>query len=151
MKRFLAAAALMAAPAWAMDPTASAPAVACDGWFHMDSIANPLEENTATYAEGEIRITLIFLWDQQEYQLAIMHPPRNELGGRQCSLIAVDEDTGFAEIRFQEREARYDPETGLTIIMPVRVEKGETEDEHWETFYININQQTGEVRYQAFS
>lgn len=149
MKQYLTlAAALFTAPAWAMDPTASAPAIECPANFGYLTIAEPWEENTATYANGDVRIALVFLVDHHQYMLAVLHPPLNEIGWRQCSLIAADPDTGFTKLLFDEHEASYDPEKGLSIRMPAQLDEDE---ESWVDMYININQQTGEVRYQVFS
>lgn len=143
---------LAATPALAMDPTASAPALPCPDGMELDSIVEPWQDNTASYAEGNVRIALIDLIEPAAaaYQLAVLHPPRDELGARQCHLIATGAHMGFAEIRFAERTASYDPATGLTISLPVRMETGDGPDQGWAQVAININQQTGEIRWQGF-
>lgn len=152
MKRFFAIAALMlGSPAFAMDTSASLPAIRCTADMSLESIAEPWADNTATYADGEVRIVLLFHVGLHEYQLAILHPPRTELGTRQCHLIAPAEDRGYAQMDFDRHRASYDAERGLIIQMPVQVDDSGEPGEGWSDYYININQQTGEVRYQGFS
>lgn len=143
--------AVLAAPALAMDPTASALAVACPAEMAIDSIVEPWDQNSASYANGDVRIALIDLIEPAAaaFQLVVLHPPRDELGGRQCHLVAPHEFQGFPEIRFDQREADYDPERGLVISMPIRIAPGHSEDEGWSLTAITINQRTGEVRFQG--
>lgn len=153
MKYALAlAATLIALPGWAMDPTASSPGIPCPARMGLEIIAEPWEENSASYMDGELRVALLFLLDQHEYQLALLHGPRTELGTRQCHLIAPGEAMGFQDIDFASHQVANDPEKGLTITVPVLLERGETSDDDlWADFFIQIDPQTGDVRYQAFS
>ncbi|MCF3973050.1 hypothetical protein [Paracoccus salsus] len=152
IRQIVTALALGAAPAMALDPTASAPAIPCPEGMELDAIVEPWEDNTASYANGAVRIALIDLIEPAAaaYQLAILHPPRDEMGARQCHLVATAAHIGFAEIRFAERTASYDPATGLTISMPIRMETGEGPQAGWALVAIRIDQQTGEVRFQGF-
>lgn len=143
---------IAAGPVLAMDPTASAPAIPCPDRMKLDWIAEPWDINIATYGRDDVQMMLLDLVEPADasFQLAILHPPRDELGRRQCHLIAPQAQTGFPGFIFEERSASYNPETGLTVSMPIQLWNGETPDEGWAQIFININQQTGEVRYQAF-
>lgn len=149
---FAALAIVLAGPALAMDPTASAEAVLCPPEMSLDAIVEPWEDNSAGYANGDVRVALLDMIEPAAaaFQLVILHPPRDELGGRQCHLIAPSPHMGFAEIRFAERQVSYDPAKGLTITLPIRIESGMGAEEGWSLTAIEINQQTGEVSYQSF-
>lgn len=149
----LLTAALLAAagPALAFDPAVPAAALACPNDMSLDAIVEPWEENTASYDEGRIRLALIDLIEPAAaaFQLVILHPPRDEVGGRQCHLIAPHEYVGFPDIAFDRREADEDPESGLIISLPIRITPGESPEDGWTLMAITINHQTGEIRYQG--
>lgn len=141
------AACLAAGPVLAADPPAVALAIPCPDGMELDSIVEPWDQNSAVYANGDVRIALIDLVEPAvaSYQLAVLHPPRDVLGARQCHLIARDQHTGFAAIDFGQRDVAYHPQTGLTIAMPFRLEpEGE-----WSLFTITVDQQTGKVSYSG--
>ena len=149
IRPLIAALTLAASPALAMD--AWAPAVPCPDGMELDSIVEPWADNTASYSEGAVRIALIDLIEPAAaaFQLAILHPPRDLMGARQCHLVAPGPSLGFAEIRFGERAASYDPATGLTITLPVRIDTGTGTHEGWAQIAIRIDQRSGAVRWQG--
>lgn len=88
IRPLIAALTLAASPALAMD--AWAPAVPCPDGMELDSIVEPWADNTASYSEGAVRIALIDLIEPAAaaFQLAVLHPPRDLMGARQCHLVA---------------------------------------------------------------
>ena len=83
----------------------------------------PWEANTRTFGNGEIRATLLDTVEPAAgaYYLMILAPPRDDLGSRNCAVIAEgDGSIGFAGLDFAQLGASYDPTRGLTLRMPVQ-------------------------------
>lgn len=154
MRRALAlVAALLPLAAQAEDPPAwgDAGVVACDQTTLAEFIAEPWEENTATYADGVIRVTLL---DHVEpaaaaFRLMVLSPPHDELGLRQCRVVEVPGGHGYGNIDFAAREARYDPETGLTLTFPVRWGAPDEGDDGWFQLALRIDQRSGRIVTQG--
>lgn len=94
----------------------------CDTSDRVELIAEPWEENTATFSNGAIRVAVL---DRVEPAVASMHllvltPPTNEAGMRVCKVISADAaGKGFAFIDFVHRKVGYDPAAGVTVEMEV--------------------------------
>lgn len=153
MNRLIAAAlCLIATPALAQNDQ-GAKVYPCNDATRADTISEPWEENTATYADGRIRVALL---DYAEpagaaMKLLILSPPHDELGLRQCRIVGWSDSLGFYGIDFAERHADYDPGRGLTLTLPVRRYPTETqgEDGGWFQLGITIDQKTGDITLQA--
>ena len=141
------AALLLAAPAFAQDPTASVPATECDETTRADAIMEPWEANTATYANGQVRIAVLDFIEPAAaaVKLMVISPPRDEVGGRQCRIVALPGGHGFGNVEFAARSASYDPARGLVVSLPVLQGPPDSGDDGWVQLYISINQSTGEV------
>lgn len=92
----------------------------CDGAVNARYLVEPWEENTATYAEGAIRVAL---FDNVEpaggaLHLMVVSPPRDETGMPQCRRVSLEEGSGFYALAFAGRSAAYDPAKGLTLTFP---------------------------------
>ncbi|MFC3166572.1 hypothetical protein [Paracoccus fontiphilus] len=117
MIRHLAVLALLAAPVQAQQidvkPYGDAERV--------DAIAEPWEDNIATYANGDIRLALLDMVEPAggALKLVVISPPRDELGFRQCRVIGAD-GMGFYGLDFAARQANYHPQRGLTLTMPAK-------------------------------
>ena len=55
------------------------------------------------------------------FHLAILHPPRDELGSPMCSQVSASEGMGFGGMDIGPATASYDPARGLTVSLPVSV------------------------------
>ncbi|RMC36468.1 hypothetical protein C9E81_07365 [Paracoccus alkanivorans] len=146
---------LAAAPALSQDVSNSGMVRKCDDATRADTIAEPWEENTATYSDGAIRIARLDFTEPAAaaVKLLVLSPPRDELGLRQCRVVSLSDGMGFYDIDFARREASYDPQRGLTISMPARQYLPESDqggDDGWFQLYITINQQSGEITTQGF-
>lgn len=148
MIRILLAALLLATPALALDPSASAPATECNEYTRADAIMEPWEANTATYANGAVRIAVLDFIEPAAaaMKLMVLSPPYDEVGGRQCRIVALPGGHGFGNLDFAARNASYDAARGLVISLPVLF--GPPDEADWAQLYIAINQSTGEVRSQ---
>ncbi|WP_349035664.1 hypothetical protein [Pseudotabrizicola sp. 4114] len=127
-------------------PAAAQDVAECDWRAAAQAIAEPWEDNTATFANGAIRLAVM---DVQEpaagaYHLLILSPPRNELGERQCRVMSADGSFGFAGVSVAGATARYDPATGLTVSLSAKRSSGG--DVFTDTvLHVTINQATGAI------
>jgi len=105
----------------------------------------PVAENTASYAQGNIR--LIALDTGGEPACCSAHLmvllPAPEGPGQICALISADGGTGWLGTYLPGAVADYDPETGLTVSVPAR-EYGEVHPTPLSVV-VTIDQQTGVV------
>jgi hypothetical protein len=153
MTRIALVLALMAAPAFAQDSAATV--TPCGDATRADTIAEPWEDNTATYADDQVRIAMLDMVEPAggALKLLVISPPRNELGLRQCRVVGLDNGLGFYDMNFAAHQASYDPARGLTITLPARhypVNGDFDGDEGWFQLSVIINQQTGDIVTQWF-
>ena len=124
----------------------------CGDWTVAQNLPEPWENHTATYAEGQIRVAVL---DTMEPAAAAMHllvlsPPLDDLGGRQCRVVSLagsgtGQPTGFQNIDFPGREARYDAARGLVLAMPVEGFNPDKGAGDQGELTVTINQSSGEV------
>lgn len=113
----LAAALATAAPAaWAQV------ILDCDARASAANLVEPWPENTRSYAEGAIRLAL--LEDATapaccRRRLLVLAPAGNGTTGRQCLVVAPDEERGFRDIDIGGVAASYSPQLGLELSVPV--------------------------------
>ncbi|GGM06492.1 hypothetical protein GCM10011534_30480 [Pseudooceanicola nanhaiensis] len=110
-------------------------------------LAEPWEENTATFAEGEVRLAVL---DMKEpagapSYLVVLSPPYNEVGDRQCKMVEAQPNYGFYQIDLATVEAEQDAETGLTLRIPVTDYADGWKNPPPFPLTVTINQSTGEV------
>ncbi|MCQ0968997.1 hypothetical protein MLD63_00925 (plasmid) [Paracoccus sp. TK19116] len=120
------------------------------------NLAEPWEENSATYANGDVRVAVIDTIEPAAagFHLMVLSPPRNEIGDRQCRLIALSRaegggPVGFYGIDFQGRSADYDAAKGLVLQVPIKLFDPDTGGGKPAELTVTINQQTGEITAQA--
>ena len=155
MIRHALALTLLATPALSQDGLQAATVTPCGDATRADTIAEPWEENTATYADGQVRIALLDMVEPAggALKLLVISPPRDELGLRQCRVVGLDNGLGFYDMDFASRKASYDPSRGLTITLDARHHPGDEDplgDEGWFQLAVTINQQTGQITTQGF-
>lgn len=140
--------AFLAAPtaALAMDPTV----IDCDWQASAQFIAEPWEQNTRTFANGEVRVTLIDTVEPAAAwaYLMIVSPPRDELGFRQCKLVS-NGGSGFSRLDFAGMDAEYDPARGLTFFILAGTYLNGTDDDPVFDLAVILNQATGEITTQV--
>jgi hypothetical protein len=133
---------LVALPAQAVTVTA------CDGLASVQAIAEPWEANTRTFANGDIRLVVLDTIEPAAaaFHLAILHPPRDELGSPMCSQVSASDGIGFGGMDLGPAKTAYDPARGLTVTLPVRLYDPETADFVQGALSVTINQSTGQVQ-----
>lgn len=145
---------MTASHALARDTPQGATVLPCDDSTRVDLIAEPWEDNTATFADGQVRIALLDMVEPAggALKLLIISPPRDELGLRQCRVVGLDNGLGFYDMDFAAHSATYDPARGLTITLPARhyPHSDPQGDEGWFQLAVTVNQQTGQITTQGF-
>ncbi len=124
--------------------TARAPAQdvgECDYRAAPQAIAEPWEDNTRTFANGDVRLTLIDTIEPAAaaFHIMVLSPPFDEVGGRQCRVISFQGASGFSGVSFAQLTAGYDPARGLMFEVPVQVYDSDAADfaPRWLNFTLN--------------
>lgn len=128
-------------------PAKAVTVTACDGLASVRAIAEPWEANTRTFANGAIRLVVLDTIEPAAaaFHLAILHPPRDELGSPMCTLVSASEGTGFGGMGIGPATPAYDPSRGLTVSLPVSLYDADTADFVDGVLSVTINQATGQV------
>ena len=124
----------------------------CGDWLaSAQAIAEPWEDYTRTFANGNVRLAVIDAIEPgaAAFHLLVLTPPYDELGARVCAVVSYDAGFGFYAMHFENLAASYDPARGLTFAIPVEI---------WiDTYSVvrglitTVNQATGEVRAELVS
>lgn len=111
------------------NPAAAYSVAGCTGLFEgsIAAVAEPLEDNTRRYANGNVRLTIM---DTEEpangsFHVAVALPSSE--GYRICQLVSHEAGfRGFAGLHFSAMGARYDAAVGLVVAFDTDVlEDGE--------------------------
>jgi len=119
----------------------------CEWQARADNIVEPWEENSATFANGAVRIALMDTVEPAAaaFYLMILHPPFDELGLRTCTMVGLDKGLGYAAMYFEKLEASYDPARGLTFVVPAMIYLPEQSFQNSARLQVTVNQATGDV------
>lgn len=121
------------------------------GWqARADNIVEPWEDNTATFANGAVRITLMDTAEPAAAALYLMvlHPPFDELGLRTCTMVGLDKGMGYGAIYFDALETSYDPARGLMFDVPAVIHLPEQNFQNSARLLVTVNQANGDVTVQ---
>ena len=133
---------------FSMATTATAQTISdCDWQAGAQSIMEPWDDHTKTFAEGAVRLAVL---DTVEPAAAAMHllvlsPPYDELGSRQCKTIGSGDTLGFSGIRWDALSADYDPQVGLIFEVPVSRYDPASAGFPTGLLSFTLNQATGEI------
>ena len=111
------------------------------------AIAEPWEEYTRTFADGDIRIAVMDTIEPAEgsYFLLVVSPPYDEVGSNQCKLISRKGSIGFSGMDIKGLISGYDPRAGLALALPVQFYNWETDQPENVLLTVNLNPKTGEM------
>lgn len=114
------------------------------------NIVEPWDENTRTFANGDVRVVNL---DTVEPAagfafLMIVSPPYDALGSRQCVTVGHANAMGFAGLAFDGLTSDYDPAIGLIFDVVVSTYDPETAQSSQRMLNITVNQATGEIGAQ---
>jgi len=128
-------------------PAAAQTVIGCFGFLaSARNQVEPWEAHTRTFANGEIRVALLDTVEPAAgaYYLMVLAPPRDELGSRNCAVIAEgDGSVGFAGLDFAQLGASYDPARGLILRVPVQRFAPDTGGFDPAVLAVTINQAAG--------
>jgi hypothetical protein len=119
----------------------------CDWRASAQNIAEPWETSTRSFANGEIRLTVMDAAEPAAgaFHLMILSPPYDE-AGRQCRILSLqDGGMGFAGLTLDGAKADYDAATGLTLTMQASRWLPETDSYTEATLTVTVNQATGAI------
>jgi hypothetical protein len=141
MVRRLAALIFSAAPAMAQQVED------CDWRASAWLLAEPWEQHSRTFANGDVRVALIDAIEPAAgaFHLLVLSPPWDVLGARQCRVLSLGPGIGFAGVDFAALEAWYDPSAGLFFSVPVSVYEAATGGFGERIFDFTVNQATGAI------
>lgn len=112
-------------------------------------IPEPWEANTRTFANGDVRLTLLDMWDPANYAVRLMityvDPERHESEGRACVIISDTDQYGFQNMSLLDMAAGYDPTTGLTFSIETERYDVATETVDHGVLNVILNRATGQV------
>ncbi|MBU2992607.1 hypothetical protein Q4555_08140 [Octadecabacter sp. 1_MG-2023] len=128
-------------------PVAAQTAFPCDWQARADAIVEPWEDYSRTFADGKVRVALLDTIEPAAaaMYLLILHPPYDELSGRTCTVVGLDEGLGYAGMFFEDLDASYDPATGLTFTIPAIIYLPEQSFQNSALLSITVNQSSGDV------
>lgn len=141
MIRFAALLALLATPLAAQEVRD------CGEMANAANIPEPWEAHTKSFANNRVRISVLDTIEPAAaaFQLLVLSPPFDEVGGRQCKIIGSANGLGFAGLTLDGNESSYDPAKGLTIGLPVRLYDAATGGFLDSRLLVTLNQGTGAV------
>jgi len=128
-------------------PAVAQTALPCDWQADVLNIAEPWEANTATFADGDVRVAMLDVAEPASaaFYLLILHPPETVPGFRHCTVVGLDDGLGYADMTFSDLDAGYDPETGLTLTVPAGVHEPEQSSPTEVDILVSVNQSSGDV------
>lgn len=139
---------LTAATLIAFNAPASAETVEdCDWRASLHAMAEPWEDNTRTFANGNVRLAVTDTIEPAAgaFHLVILSPPYDELGGRQCAVVSSNGSIGFSGLTLNNMTSAYDPAIGLTFTLEASDYDPETGGSVPQTLTVTLNQATGEI------
>lgn len=125
-------------------PLAAQEAVPCDQHWAggLENLAEPLEDNTRAFAQGQVRVLILAAPDPAccgAFPAVLL--PEVE-GFRVCRLVPGEGGDGWGGLAF-DGQASYDPAQGLVVPMLASVWTGEGFDRR--PVALTVNQATGRV------
>lgn len=123
----------------------------CDWRASLHAMAEPWEESTRTFANGDVRLAVTDVIEPAAgaFHLIILSPPYDELGGRQCQVISASGSIGFSGLTLDGMTSAYDPATGLTFMLQAGAYNPETGGTIPQALTVTLNQANGEITASA--
>lgn len=119
----------------------------CEWQARADAIVEPWEENSRTFANGDVRLALLDTIEPAAgaLHILVLSPPLDEFGGRQCRTVSMAEGIGFSGADFSTLTARYEPSVGLIFQMNVRRFLPDQDSFGDALLTFTLNQATGHI------
>ncbi len=117
--------------------------------FGLDGIAEPWEDNTRAFANGDVRLTMLAFEDPgaAPFHLVLLYrsQERDDMEGRKCVQINGTLG-GFYAMDFQDLEASYDAAIGLIFRIPAEIYDVDAEAPKPVLLEVTYNQSTEDVK-----
>ena len=128
-------------------PVAAQQVRPCDELASVDAIGEPWASHTQTFAGNRVRLVVIDTLEPAAaaFQLVILSPPFDEIGGRQCRMVGSGEGLGFGGMTLDGLSSSYDPAKGLTWRVAVRAYNAATGGFDSKALSVTLNQSTGAI------
>lgn len=122
----------------------------CDWRASLQGIPEPWADHSRTYASGDVRVTVTDMIEPgaAPYHLVVISPPYDELGARQCRVVSLDSNLGFARMVLVSAQSSYDPASGLTLTIPSGLPDEATGGIRERDLAVTINQATADITAQ---
>jgi hypothetical protein len=143
LSRALAILALVLAPL-----VARAQVVAeCDARALAGNIVEPWEENSRSFANGNVRLAVLDTIEPAAaaFNILVLSPPFGMMGERQCRIVSLDSGLGFFSATLRGMRAGYDPTIGLNFAIDVQLFNPQTGLGSPAVLRLTLNQASGEI------
>ncbi|SFK95226.1 hypothetical protein [Shimia haliotis] len=129
-------------------PAVAQQAFECDWPARADAIVEPWEENSRSFANGDVRLAVLDTIEPAAaaFHLLVLSPPYDEVGGRQCRILSLDEGLGFAGLDFSSLNASYDPSAGLVFDINASLYDVDTGTSETHRLVFTLSQATGDIQ-----
>ncbi len=121
----------------------------CDWRASAQALVEPWDApyNSRTFANGDVRLAVTDVIEPAAgaFHLIILSPPYDELGGRQCRIVSADGTIGFSGLTLEAMIADYDPAVGLRFAMQSGAYDPKTGTTLPMTLRVTLNQATGAI------
>lgn len=123
----------------------------CDWRASLHAMAEPWEESTRTFANGDVRLAVTDVIEPAAgaFHLIILSPPYDELGGRQCAVISASGSIGFSGLTLDGMTSAYDPAVGLIFTLQAGAYNPETGGTIPQALTVTLNQANGGITASA--
>lgn len=117
----------------------------CDWRASAANLAEPWEDQTRSFANGNVRLALLDTIEPAlaPFHILILSPPYDTLGDRQCRILSAVGTLGFSGLDLADLEVTYVPGKGLHFTLPAIRYDGEIHTSLMVHFV--LNQATGEI------
>ncbi|SFR31923.1 hypothetical protein [Litoreibacter janthinus] len=128
-------------------PVAAQEVRPCDDLASVDAIGEPWANHTQIFAGNRVRLVVIDTLEPAAaaFQLIILSPPFDEVGGRQCMMVGSSGTLGFGDMTLEGLSSSYDPSKGLTWGIKVKTYNAATGGFDDKVLRVTLNQSSGQI------
>lgn len=142
---------LFAGPAFAESLAPIFPSDPCpEGLEFPAHIQPPLDDNLISYGDGEIEFAVVRMDRQPDtpLQVAVLHPPRDRSGQRQCDLVPgfSNGNKGFYGVDFSDQHSGHNQQDGIWVEFTATLSAGGRAVPQW----ISVDPWAGTVVFARF-
>jgi len=121
----------------------------CNDYASAGLIAEPWEQNTRTFYNGQVRVAVVDTNGEPvccSSWLVVIFPDKDdELGGRTCMMLGSEEGLGFTGIDVKTIKSSYAAATGLTLTVPVKRLNDDSSGQRTEVVTLKLDLRTSKL------